>query len=118
MSDFPQTVRRYYELVDADDTAGLVALFSPDAEYRRPGYEPLVGRERIEEFYRAERVIAHGRHTIEQLVVDEDSVAVRGGFAGTLRDGAPVRAEFADFFRPDPQGRFASRVTYFYTPLV
>lgn len=118
MTDFSETVRRYYEIVDANDIEGLVALFAPDAEYRRPGYEPLIGRERIEEFYRGERVIVDGRHTIEELVDNGDSVAVRGGFSGNLRDGSTTRAEFADFFQPSPNGRFARRITYFYAPLV
>jgi steroid Delta-isomerase len=118
MSDYPETVRRYYALVDDNDTDGLLALFSPDAEYRRPGYEPLVGRERIEEFYRSERVIADGRHAIEELVSAGGTAAVRGSFSGTLRDGAPVEAGFADFFRFAPDGRFAGRTTYFYAPLV
>ena len=36
-------VRRYYACVDAGDVDGLVALFQPDAVYRRPGYPPMHG---------------------------------------------------------------------------
>lgn len=118
MTDFSDTVRSYYELVDANDTESLVALFARDAEYRRPGYEPLVGQERIEEFYRGERVIAEGRHTLEELVDNGGTVAVRGEFSGILRDGSSTKAGFADFFQAAPDGRFARRITYFYAPLV
>lgn len=38
------TVRRYYDLVDAGETDALVGLFAEDAVYLRPGYEPLVGQ--------------------------------------------------------------------------
>ena len=52
-------VRRYYELVDADDVAGLVALFAPEAVYRRPGYEPLRGRAALTAFYSGTRAVSY-----------------------------------------------------------
>lgn len=118
MSHFAERVRRYYTLVDHNDVSGIVALFAPDAVYRRPGYEPLVGRERIEEFFTGDRVIADGRHDLTELVADDGSVAVRGTFEGTLKDGSAASAEFADFFTSSPEGLFLRRTSYFHVPLL
>lgn len=111
-------VRRYYELVDAGDIPGLVQLFSPDIEYHRPGYEPLVGRSALEDFYRGQRVIKEGRHTLTSLVVSGDNVAVQGRFAGTLHDGRYLTLRFADFFHIASGGKFSRRDTYFFQPSV
>lgn len=111
-------VRRYYELVDADDVPGLVALFAPECVYRRPGYEPLRGREELEGFYTGERVIAAGRHEIAAAVVDEGGVAVHGTFEGTLKDGSARSLRWADFYTFTGEGLFATRDTFFFAPLV
>lgn len=111
-------VRRYYELVDADDVPGLVALFAPDAVYRRPGYAPLRGRDALTAFYTGTRIIAAGRHTIETEVVGDAAVAVNGRFAGTLKDGTPRELRWADFYTFTPDDLFATRDTFFFAPLV
>ncbi|WP_040155409.1 nuclear transport factor 2 family protein [Mobilicoccus massiliensis] len=111
-------VETYYRLVDADDVDGLVELFAPDSVYRRPGYEPLVGHDALRAFYEGERVIESGTHTVDHTVVGEDSVAVHGRFEGTLRDGSSASLRFADFYTFDDDGRFATRDTFFFAPLV
>jgi steroid Delta-isomerase len=111
-------VRRYYEMVDAKDVAGLIRLFAPDATYHRPGYPCLVGRAELEQFYRDQRIILEGSHTLTKIVVCERDVAVHGEFAGLLRDGRQVRLRFADFFSLTPDGLFENRETFFFTPLV
>ncbi len=111
-------VRRYYQLVDADDLTGLINLFAPDARYHRPGYEPLNGRAELERFYRGDRVIVQGSHTLTALVAAGNDVAVQGEFSGVLRDGRQVSLRFADFFSFGPDNLFARRDTYFFAPLV
>lgn len=111
-------VRAYYELVDRGDIAELVKLFAEDAVYRRPGYPPLRGRGELERFYREERVIESGRHTLESVVSSRPQVAVTGSFSGTLRGGQDMTLEFADFFIFDAGEEFRRRDTYFFTPLV
>jgi ketosteroid isomerase-like protein len=111
-------VRRYYELVDANDVPGLVALFAPHATYHRPGYPPLVGRLDLTRFYEADRIIERGRHTLSSITADESSVAVRGDFRGRLKDGRDVELKFADFFTFDADLHFERRDTYFFAPLV
>ncbi|MEU1285622.1 nuclear transport factor 2 family protein [Kitasatospora sp. NPDC005856] len=111
-------VRRYYQLVDAGDVPALVALFTPDARYRRPGYRPMVGHAELERFYRDQRVIRTGVHTLATVVTTGDEVAVHGLFRGVLHDGDEVELRFADFFRMTPQGRIAARDTFFHVPAV
>lgn len=106
-------VREFYRLVDAGDLDGLAAAFAPDTVYVRPGYPPLTGRAAVDHFYRVDRVIAAGAHTLESVVVDGAEVAVRGSFTGRLRDGKPVAHRFAEFFTFTPGGLVATRETFF-----
>lgn len=110
--------RRLYELIDTDDVTAMIALFAEDAVYHRPGYEPLVGHEALAHFYRHERVIREGRHTLHTVLATGTDVAVHGAFAGVLRDGRQARHRFAEFFTLAPDGRIVRRDTFFFVPLV
>ncbi len=110
-------VALYYERVDAADVVGVLELFDLDAVYRRPGYPPIQGRPALDDFYRNQRVIKSGRHTITKLISHGADVAVQGTFGGTLTDGSVTQLEFADFYSLR-NGVFTKRTTYFYAPLV
>jgi len=116
-SDVRAHVDRYYALVDARDLDAMLDLFADDARYERPGYEPLCGRRDIEAFYRGNRVIAAGSHTLDDVVIEGRTAAVRGRFDGELKDGRSVSVRFADFFRYESD-RIAERHTYFFQPSV
>jgi ketosteroid isomerase-like protein len=111
-------VNRYYELVDADDVEGLITLFDAKAVYNRPGYAPLVGTAELERFYREERIIEKGRHTLSSAVIGDGEAAVHGTFEGVLKDGRQVTLRFADFFTFSGEGVFQSRDTFFFAPMV
>lgn len=111
-------LRQYYERVDAHDVTGLLDLFADDAVYHRPGYEPLVGRADLEQFYLAGRVIREGRHSVRTAVVDGAEAAVHGEFDGVLKDGRAVSLRFADFFVFNDEDAIQRRDTFFFTPLV
>ncbi|RSS51761.1 nuclear transport factor 2 family protein [Streptomyces sp. WAC07061] len=113
-----RTVRDYYRQVDAGDIRGLVDLFAPDAQYLRPGYEPIVGHEGLERFYSEERVIESGLHRLEQLIVSGQHVAVHGEFRGRLKNGQDTSLRFADFFTLTDSGLIADRQTFFDSPAV
>jgi ketosteroid isomerase-like protein len=115
---FTDVVQKYYVEVDKGDVDGVVGLFEVDAEYSRPGYAHLRGREAIRSFYSDDRIIESGMHIIESIVSDFGTVAVEGSFTGTVRGGADAEVKFADFFRPGPNGLIKKRRTYFYTPLI
>ncbi|MDQ6526644.1 nuclear transport factor 2 family protein [Nocardioides sp. LHD-245] len=111
-------VRRYYETVDSPTPADVVDLFANDAVYRRPGYEPMVGREALLGFYDRRRVIAEGTHELLGVLVGApDRAAVEGRFSGRLRDGSSVTLGFADFFTVK-EDLIIERSTYFETPTV
>lgn len=120
--DHDTHVRRYYDVVDANDVPAVLDIFTDDATYCRPGYEPMVGREALRAFYEGDRVIAQGKHTVISLLVDETGddpqAFVRGSFAGELKNGETASLQFADYFRFADDGRVSYRHTYFYAPLV
>ena len=111
-------VLSYYDCVDAGDVEGLIALFTPDSVYRRPGYAPLSGHAELRHFYEEVRVIESGRHEVAQIVVELPSVVVVGDFAGRLRDGSDSTARFCDVFELTADHRIARRETFFSAPLV
>jgi len=114
----PAMMRRFYGSIDAGDLAALVGAFATDAVYHRPGFEPLVGRDEIERFYRERRTISTGRHTLAAVVSSGEHIAVHGDFRGTLRDGRTAAHRFAKFFTVTPAGLVARRDTFFFVPLV
>ncbi|WP_150462303.1 nuclear transport factor 2 family protein [Nesterenkonia ebinurensis] len=108
-------VRRYYQLVDAQDLA-LLETFHDDATYKRPGYAEFRGHDELREFYSGERIIDAGAHTIGQLFIHGPHAAVEGSFTGTLKDGRSVELAFSDFFDLQERAgevRIAARRTYF-----
>lgn len=111
-------IHRYYRLVDAGDIDSLLQLFAEDTVYRRPGYQPMRGRGKLADFYRGERVIETGAHTLSDVVVQRSHAAVHGEFAGVLKDGREVTVRFADFFVMSEDGLFAERETFFFAPMV
>lgn len=116
--DLEARTRHYYERVDAGDVAGVLDWFADDAVYHRPGYPPMRGRTSLAGFYGGERVIASGSHALDDVVVDGARVAVRGVFAGTLKDGSQVELGFSDFITYDAGGRALERRSYFARPAV
>lgn len=107
-----------YHRVDTGDIDGLVAMFTEDAEYHRPGYPPAVGHAGIDHFYRYERVLASGVHTLEAVAASGNHLAVRGSFVGAKHDGTAVELRFSDFFTLADDHRFVRRETFFSAPLV
>ena len=111
------TVIAYYAAVDEGDTEGLVQLFDQDATYNRPGYDPIIGRTALTEFYNGTRVIASGDHTLNTVLSDESQVAVAGTFNGRLKDGREITQNFADFFL-FAGDLIVQRQTYFDAPAI
>jgi hypothetical protein len=81
MSDIRALALKYYATVDAGDPEATTALFAADATYDRPGYDTFAGPA-IGEFYRGDRIIVSGAHTVTEVVVDGNRAATRGEFNG------------------------------------
>jgi uncharacterized protein len=98
MTDPEALVRRYYDLVDADDIEGLLGLFADTVVYERQGTATIRGKDELRRFYSDGRIIASGAHTLDEVLVGKVWVAVRGTFRGTLKNGDVVDLEFTDWF--------------------
>ena len=103
-------VREYYELVDADRYDDLVTLFADDIRYERPGQQAIEGKPSLRRFYEEERPLEDGSHEVHTVVVDGDTVAVRGTFSGR-QAGTAVEFDFADFHEFE-DGEIARRYTF------
>jgi amino acid adenylation domain-containing protein len=91
--------RRYYELIDSSRFSEAAALFHDEVIYERQGTPTIHGREDLLHFYQHDRVIAEGKHQLEQVLAEGNWVAVRGQFQGRLRNGEPVEVRFTDWHR-------------------
>ncbi|WP_266076221.1 nuclear transport factor 2 family protein [Haladaptatus caseinilyticus] len=104
-------VRSYYDYIDAEAYDDVFALFAEDIVYERPGQPPLDGMAEFREFYLESRPLEDGEHVVEQMVIGDDTVAVRGRFSGE-QDGERVSFGFSDFHQFDENGKITERTTY------
>lgn len=112
-----EIVLNLFRRVDSRDWETLKQSFCEDVVYERPGYDPLVGRDRVLKFYREERVIAAGEHLLEQIVTEDSSGACWGRFVGVHKNGSPIDERFADCYVFE-NGRIKTRKSYFFRPAV
>ncbi len=112
-----EIVKRLFECVDARNWERLSDAFCDDVVYERPGYAPLVGLDSVLHFYREERVIASGRHELENVVADEGSGACWGRFVGTHKNGSGLSERFADVYTFE-KGKIRTRKSYFFRPAI
>lgn len=118
ITDARDLITRLFTIIDSADYDRLGDVFAAEAVYERPGYEPLQGLPRIEQFYRHERVIGSGRHTVEDVTCSETGSAVSFGvFRGTSRAGEALEERFADVYRVQ-DGKIVQRTTYFFRPAI
>jgi len=110
-------VHTLFEIIDGRDWARLAEVFHPEATYERPGYEPFVGLDRLDHFYREERVIAGGRHHLDIVTASDTHATCCGRFVGVHRDGSPIDERFADFYTLE-DGRIKHRTSFFFRAAV
>jgi ketosteroid isomerase-like protein len=110
-------IRRMFATIDSADWTALAECFHPEVTYERPGYEPLVGRDRLMRFYRNERAVAAGHHTIEGTLVNHGEAAAWGSMSGVLTDGTEVTVRFAEIYQ-FADDAIRRRRSYFFTPTV
>lgn len=98
MSDLKVKIRdRFYkQIVDGGDFESIDALFSPDCKFIASGSDEPVGRDEFREYLRGFRDSLEFHHTIEALIAEDRSVAVRWTVAGTQR---------GEIFGSKPTGR-------------
>jgi ketosteroid isomerase-like protein len=108
-----QLVSELFGIIDGRRWDELGSVFAGDCVYNRPGYEPIVGLDRIQQFYRQERIVASGEHKIEHTVSDLGTVVCWGTFVGESKAGQPLKEDFADTYEVR-DGKILHRRTYFY----
>nr|WP_237283519.1 nuclear transport factor 2 family protein [Streptomyces alfalfae] len=107
-------VHALYRRIDEGDFAGFAALFHEDAVYHRPGSPALVGRDAIEAYYRDERTVADGTHTLSRVLLCDGALAVDGAFSGHLTNGREQAHRFAEIFEFGPDGLFTRRDSFLF----
>jgi hypothetical protein len=107
------TIRSHYRFVDEQRWDELRAAYAREATYQRGTRSELVGAAAIDRFYRFDRIIAAGRHTITRLEVKSHRVNVRGHFSGTLKSGEAVEIEYRDDYEFTRSGRIRRRISTF-----
>jgi hypothetical protein len=110
-------VRALFQTIDSKEWDSLQRFFCEDMIYDRPGYEPLVGYERVKQYYRQERVIASGTHFLEGVVTNDDRGACWGRLIGTHKNGSEIDEKFADAYT-FVNGKISRRRSYFFRPAV
>jgi ketosteroid isomerase-like protein len=103
--------------VDSSDWNLLVKYFDKNIIYERPGYEPLVGLDKLLNFYQYERIIAAGKHHIEHIMIENNHGACWGQFIGFHKDGSQINERFADVYSFE-NDQFKTRRTHFFRPSV
>ncbi|WP_051581832.1 nuclear transport factor 2 family protein [Pseudonocardia acaciae] len=115
-SSIADTILDLFSTIDSGKWDRLGDLFTPDAVYRRPGFEEMRGIESITRFYEHGRLISSGDHTISGIVVDGGRAACWGRLSGRLKSGDHIEVEFADVYIM-AHSRIVERTSYFYAPL-
>jgi hypothetical protein len=106
-------IRDHHRVVDAQRWSDLRAFYAREAVYQRGSRPLLEGAEAIEQFYRAERGIGSGQHTIKRLAVTAAYAEVDGHFSGVLKSGESVEIEYCDRYEFTLQGQILRRTSTF-----
>jgi branched-chain amino acid aminotransferase len=113
----PDFIRFMFRTIDGRNWDRLENVFCQDVVYERPGYEPLIGYDRVLQFYRTERVIASGEHLLEGITISENGGACWGRFIGRHKNGSSIDERFADAYTFQ-LGKIKTRKSYFFRPAV
>lgn len=110
-----------HELFTIIDTGAawkrLTEVFAPNAVYFRPGYEPMRGIARIQDFYAETRRISIGTHYVYRILSDGPRCCCWGMFSGTTKADGKINLYFTDWYRFS-KGLIVYRRTFFYQPMV
>lgn len=110
-------IEEMFTAIDTRDWPTLAAFFHPDLVYERPGYDPFVGRDRVLRFYRDERMISWGNHTLFGTVAEPGAAAAWGRIDAMHNDGTPIELGFADIYLFE-EGAIKLRRSHFFVPAV
>lgn len=104
-----------FAAVDEGNVAGLLRGYAEDVVYERPGYPRITGRDALDHFYRVERTIARGRHTIDGVLCENGRGAAWGSFTGVSRAGDRLAERWCDIYVFE-RDLIVFRRTHFFRP--
>jgi len=90
-------IANYYVNIDKGEIDRVLMLFSSKITYKRGDLE-IEGKEKIEKFYRNDRIIKKGIHIIKYMINYQNLVLVEGVFQGELKSGEVANESFFDEF--------------------
>ena len=102
-----------FDSIDSSNWELLVKHFDKDIIYERPGYSAIIGSDQLLHFYQHERVIAFGKHHIEQIVCEDQFGSCWGQFIGTHKNGSPINESFSDVYSFN-KNKIVTRRSYFF----
>lgn len=105
----------FFNHMDASDWDNVAKYFHEDIKYERPGYAaimPIFGKDAVMKFFKETRIVKSGVHTTNLVLSDSTHIICLGGFAGLSREGKPLTARYADYYKIQ-EGLIVHRVSYF-----
>ena len=113
----PGGMRALLTAIDNQDWHSLALLLCDDTCYEVSGFAPFRGKHAVLEYYRHERPILSGIHTIESIISEGDSGVCCGRFVGVKKNAERVDIRFADEIHFQ-NFRIRQRRVYFCQPLL
>jgi len=90
-------ITQMFSIYDSSKWDDLYGIFTSDIVYCRPGQKMLQGIEDVVTFFKTDRPVASGKHTIHKIFSVRDNLyCVLGWFTGKLKNGSTFDAGFVD----------------------
>jgi ketosteroid isomerase-like protein len=107
-------VRLSYDYLDAGNLDAYGSLLDDDVQVRRPDAAQSRGRAQVQRLH-AEVTGPPGRHLLDQIIADGDSIVVTGRFVRPpAQAGKPLDVEFVDVFTLSDFGLLLGYRRYYY----
>ena len=106
-----------FELVDEKKWDDLHLFYLLNATYERPGYSPYIGIKSIIDFYKFERIVEVGKHSLDGWIDSDGEACCWGQFSGVGKTGDVLSERFCDIYNFE-NGLIKTRRTYFFRPAI
>jgi ketosteroid isomerase-like protein len=111
INEVKEFIRRFEELFNSGDAAGMAACYSDDARLLAENIELIQGRADIERFWRYAIARARAAHAVRTISLDEVSSSGDLGYMlGTVTvripDGPQLITKYAVIWQRDADGRW------------
>lgn len=115
MTDIEDSIAEIYRSIDHRNWDDLEKLLSPDVLYSRPGYPDFTSRAEFIHFYRHDRPIERGEHSLRAIMTKGPLGCCWGAFNGVYHDGGKIDILFSDWYLFE-DGVVSTRRTFIFAP--